>query len=320
MDIVFVKLGALGDVINTLPLAITLKECLHARIHWLVEPLSLPIVRGHPAVYSAIVFDRSKWPGALPAFLAQLRRLEFDIALDLQRTAKSALFCQASRSTRKIGFDKSRCKELTWILPFERIEPADPHRHMVYQYLDFARHLGIEPGPVRWDIPFSGNPPAGIPRDYVVLNVGATKEANRWSARGFASLAEGVMRGRGLPCVLTGSREDVTMARAIASMAPARTVDMVGRTTIAELIEILAGAKAVVTCDTGPMHLAVALGTEVVALMGPSDPRRTGPFKGTVVRLDLPCMPCNKRRCKNPLCMRGIVPEMVMEALDCVLG
>lgn len=110
------------------------------------------------------------------------------------------------------------------------------------------------------------------------------------------------------------------MAEKIEVLKPGVAVNMAGRTTIQELIEILAGAKAVVTCDTGPMHLAVALGTEVVALMGPSDPRRTGPFKGTVVRLDLPCMPCNKRRCKNPLCMRGIVPEMVMEALDCVLG
>jgi len=71
-----------------------------------------------------------------------------------------------------------------------------------------------------------------------------------------------------------------------------------------------------VSCDTGPMHLAVALGREVVARVGPSDPRRTGPLIGRVVRLDLDCMPCNRRHCDNPRCMRGITAEMVLRELE----
>lgn len=314
--ILFVKLGALGDVINTLPLAVTLKERLGARIHWLVEPLSHPLIEGHPAVASAILFDRNAWPRSLPSVLAAMRGTRYDIALDLQRTAKSALFCMASRSVRKIGFDRTRCKELTWLAPFERIAPSDPLRHMVHQYLEFAVHLGVEPDEIRWDIPVKGILPAGIPPEYVVLNLGATKSANRWTAEGFAGLAQAIMQRYGLRCVLTGAREDVPMAARIEAIHPGLTINMAGKTTVSELIELLAAAKAVVTCDTGPMHLAVALGRNVVALMGPSDPRRTGPFRGSVVRLDLACMPCNKRRCADPVCMKGIEPPMVMEKLD----
>lgn len=319
MDILFVKLGALGDVINTLPLAITLREGLDARIHWLVEPLSKPIVSGHPAVDDVILFDRKRWSRTLPGVIHRLRETRFDIALDLQRIAKSGLFCMTSRSCRKIGFDRMRCKELMWILPFERIPAGDPGDHMTRQYLEFAKFLGVNPGTIRWDIPVSGILPAGLPRDYVVLNIGATKAANRWTAEGFAALATTLARRRGLASVITGGPEDMGMAQSICSLGNGPMVNLAGRTTIDELKEILAGSRAVVSCDTGPMHLAVALGKEVVALMGPSDPKRTGPFRGSVVRQDLGCMPCNKRHCEDPRCMRGITEAMVMGELEKVL-
>lgn len=316
MDILFIKLGAMGDVINTLPLAITLKERLGARIHWLVEPLSLPLVSGHPAIETAILFDKKHWRKVLLEVLRDFRSRRFDITLDLQRIAKSGLFCVASRSDRKIGFDRARCKEFTWVLPFERIPAGDPGDHMARQYLEFAQYLGAAPGEIRWDIPVTGKPPADIPRDYVVLNIGATKAANRWTAEGFAALADALMRRRSLASVLTGGSEDADMARTIASLGNDSLINLVGKTSIPELKEVIAGSRAVVSCDTGPMHLAVALGREVVALVGPSDPRRTGPLIGRVVRLDLDCMPCNRRHCDNPRCMRGITAEMVLRELE----
>jgi len=319
MDILIVKLGALGDVINTLPLAVTLKERLGARIHWLVEPLSHAIVSGHPAVDDVILFDKRDWRRALPGVLHSLRSQRFDIALDLQRIIKSGLFCMASSSRRRVGFDRARCKELTWMLPFERIPAADPGAHMALQYLEFASHLGAHPGEIRWDIPVSGGIPGGIPEAYVVLNIGATKGANRWTAEGFAALAEHLSHHRSLPSVLTGGPEDTGMAHRIASLARCPVIDMTGRTTIPELKEVIAGSRAVVSCDTGPMHLAVALGKKVLALMGPSEPRRTGPLKGKVTRLDLDCMPCNRRHCDDPRCMRGISADMVIRDLDGLL-
>lgn len=319
MKILFIKLGALGDVINTLPLAITLHEQLSAHIHWLVEPLSHPLVSSHPSVEKAILFDKKHWPRALSGVLKELRSEEFDIVLDLQRLIKSGFFCMAVRAARRIGFDKARCKEFTWLFPFERIPASDPTVHMAYQYLEFARYLGATPSEIRWDIPTTGQIPSGLPKKYVVLNIGATTSAKHWSASGFASLASGLLEHYKVQGVLTGGPADMPMAQEIESLAGGGVMSLVGRTSFQDLVEIISGAQAVVTCDTGPMHLAVALGKEVIVLIGPTNPRRTGPLRGKIIRQDLACMPCNKRTCENPECMSGITAEMVLNALDGML-
>ena len=316
MEILFVKLGAFGDVVNTLPLAIALKEHLNARIHWLVEPLSLPLVAEHPAVEKAILFERKRWAKSIPEVVKEVRARRYDIVLDLQRTIKSGTFAFAADGKRRIGFDKARCKEFTWLFPFERISPQDPSRHMLRQYLEFAEHLGTNDPEIRWDIPVRGRHPFKLPERYLVLNIGATKPANKWTAQGFAELAGLVQERYGLSSVLTGGPEDRAMAAEIVRMRSGGVINLAGETTLLDLKEVLAGAMAVVSCDTGPMHLAVALGRDVIALFGPADPRRTGPFKGVVIRKSMPCAPCNRRVCEHPECMLSITPADVMERLE----
>ncbi|OPZ60631.1 MAG: Lipopolysaccharide core heptosyltransferase RfaQ [Deltaproteobacteria bacterium ADurb.Bin510] len=318
MRILLIKLGALGDVVNTLPLAVNLKEQLGAEIWWLVEPLSLPLVAQHPAVDRAVVFDKRDWRASLREVRRILNTTEFDLALDLQRIWKSGLLTLLAPAERRIGFDRARCKELTWLLPFERIAPGDPASHMLWQYADFAKHLGIADYEIAWRIGLNGQRPAGLPQNYVVLNIGATKPANRWTAAGFAGLTDQIKQTTGLECVLTGGPEDRELGAAIAAMNPA-VIDLSGRTTLDELKETLAAAAAVVSCDTGPMHLAVALARPVVALFGPADERRTGPFQGRVVRAETACAPCGQRRCAEPRCMQAITPTMVMAALHALL-
>ena len=315
MDILIVKLGALGDVINSLPFVIHAKTKLDARIHWLVEPLSYPLLVEHPAVDRVILFDKYDWSGSLPEVMSTIRGVTFTLALDLQRILKSGFLCLASRSGRRIGFDRRRCKELTWLFPFERVGPQDPGRHMILQYMEFAEYLGIGRGDVRWEIPVSGVHPFDLPAKYLVLNIGAAKSANKWTAQGFAELAEAVMSRYGLVSVLIGAKEDCGMADAIERRAGGAVISLVGKTTLLDLKEVIAGAKAMVSCDTGPMHLAVALGKDVVALFGPSDPRRTGPFRGEVIQKQLSCVPCNRRECRDPRCMLAIAPADVMERL-----
>jgi ADP-heptose:LPS heptosyltransferase len=316
MDILIVKLGALGDVVNTLPLAIRLKSHFNARIHWITEPLSLPLLSRHPQVDRTILLDRSCLRKSLGKVIGEIRGLRFDVALDLQRIFKSALLCMAASADRRVGFDRRRCKEMTWIMPFDRIAPSDPAAHMVEQYLEFARYLGAGGAEVQWNIPEGDAPPGDLPGDYIVLNIGATKPANRWSPEGFARLARLVTNRHHLPCVLTGGRDDVSAAARITALAAESVINLVGKTTISQLTSVLFGARAVVSCDTGPMHLAVALGKEVVALFGPADPGRTGPYRGQVVSADLPCAPCNRRTCENPVCMQSITPEDVLEKID----
>jgi lipopolysaccharide heptosyltransferase I len=316
MDILFVKLGALGDVINTLPLAVSLKNNLDAGITWLVEPLSFPIVDGHPAVDNVILFDKKNLRQSLPDVLGKLREKRFDIVMDLQRILKSASFAMVSKASRRIGFDKRRCKEMTWLFPFERIAMGDPGRHMAVQYLDFARHLGVDSDQIKWDIPVSGAIPFSLPERYVVLNIGATKKANLWPEDNFSMLARIIKSRFGVVSVITGGREDENSSAAITEKAGDCVINLAGKTTIPELKEVLAGAKMVVSCDTGPMHLAVALKRQVIALFGPSDPARTGPLHGTVIQKALDCSPCNRRSCDDPKCMRGITPQDVFEKME----
>ena len=316
MEILFVKLGALGDVINTLPLAVNLKKNLDAKITWLVEPLSYPIVNGHPSVDRVILFDKKNWKKSVFDVFKEVRNGHFDITLDLQRILKSACFCMASKGSRRIGFDKSRCKEMAWLFPFERIEPSDDCKHMVLQYFDFAKHLGVNSPEIRWDIPVTGDIPQNLPRRYIVLNIGATKKANKWPEDNFSKLAEMIKLRFGIKGVITGSMEDISSSMTIAEKSKDYVINLAGKTTIPELKEIIAGAELVVSCDTGPMHLAVALNKPVVALFGPADPRRTGPLFGEVIQKPLSCSPCNKSSCDDPVCMREITPQDVFERME----
>ncbi|MEA2101194.1 MAG: glycosyltransferase family 9 protein [Thermodesulfobacteriota bacterium] len=319
MDILIIKLGAMGDVVNTLPLAFDLKTRLDARICWLIEPLSLPLVKGHPCVDEVIVFDPDNWSDSGKKVIQLLRRHSFDIALDLQRTLKSSLFCLAARAERKIGFDKNRCKEQTWLLPFERIPSSDPGRHMVYQYMEFSSFLGGTPGEIRWAIPVDAGMPFPLPAGYVVLNIGATKTANKWTDTGFACLANAIQQRFHLYSVITGGTQDIPSAKAITSLSGAKIIDLAGKTSITDLKGIIAESRAVISADTGPMHLAVALGKEVIGLFGPSDPSRTGPLNNHVIRHDLCCSPCNQRQCSHSTCMKRIEVQQVMDVLKDLL-
>jgi lipopolysaccharide heptosyltransferase II len=319
MDILVIKLGAMGDVINTLPLVVQLRKHLKAKIHWIVAPLSYPIVSGHPSVDRAILFDKSRWKSSIVEVTKAIRSHDFDLVLDLQRILKSGMLCMMANGNRRIGFDRKRCKEMTWIFPFERIPASDPSSHMLLQYLEFAEYLGIKESGVEWQLSASPTRPDALPDQYIVLNIGATKPANKWTVHGFTALADDMARHFGVSSVLTGGREDMEMAKQIEAVSSEKIINLAGSTTIDDLKNILQHARAVVTCDTGPMHLAVALKKEVVALFGPSDHRRTGPFQGHVIRKNVHCSPCSRKTCENPICMSGITPEDVMKKLNDLL-
>ena len=318
MKVLIIKLGALGDVINTLPLAIHIKEHLNAEIHWLVAPLSFPIIKEHKSVDRAILFDKHNLKKSIRDTIKKIRQTRYDIVLDLQRLLKSGFFCLAAKADRKIGFDKQRCKEMSWLFPFERIPPADPNTHMLNQYMEFAKHLGIEPGKISWDIPFTENKgqiKSELAYDYIVLNIGATKPANKWKPEYFAKLADMIEEQTHLKPVITGGNEDKQYAEEIVTKANCQIKNMCGKTSLKELVIVIANAKCAISCDTGPMHLAAALGTNLIALFGPSDPERTGPYTGIVIQEKLKCSPCNKKQCKDPICMEQIKPEHVMNKI-----
>ncbi len=283
--IAIVRLGAIGDVVNTMPLLVTLRDALpRAQLTWVIEPKSWPILEGHPALDDHVLFPRHEVRRHGAAFVRELRSRRFDVVLDTQRLLKSALVSLASGCRVRIGFDRCRSKEGNWLFATAHLRPREGQAPMIDQFREFATALGCALGPVRWDLPIPSaarqraeSALAGVARPYVVLNLGASKPKNLWAAERWAELTRRIGDELGRPVLWTGGPQDVQRARAAArSASPAR--DLVGATDLKTLAAILEGASLVVSCDTGPMHIAVAVGAPVVGLFGPADPARTGPY------------------------------------------
>jgi heptosyltransferase-1 len=288
--ILIVRLGAIGDVVNALVVANAIKRAdPTVVVGWAVHALSQPLVQGHPSVDHVHLWARGGGFAEWRRLVAELRAEQYELAIDLQRLAKSALLARASRAPRILGFDRARTKEFSSLWTRERIPPADRGAHMVDQYLEFAHYLGLhdaraefllppDPASERWAADFvreHGSP--------LLLNLGASRPRKLWPAERFGELALAAERELGAPIAFTGSAQDAPLAARARAMSPEGRSgggwsDLTGRTSLLELAALQRRAIAVVTCDTGPMHLAVACGARVVALFGPGEPRRTGPY------------------------------------------
>jgi len=322
-----VRLGAIGDVVNALVFAVALKEArLDLHLGWVVHPLAAPLVEGHPCIDRVHVWKRGGGAAELARLVREIRAQRYDLAVDLQRIQKSAFLARLSGAPRVLGYDRARTKELSWLWTKERIPAQEHARHMALQFLEFARHLGVEASEPRHLFPpddmaeaWSADLVRELGGEPVLVNLGATKPANRWSAERFGALARALAYGVGVPVCFTGGPDDRAVgaaARRAAGDAPVR--DLVGLTTLRQLVALTRRARLFVGCDTGPMHVAAAVGTPVVALFGPADPARTGPWgQGhCVLRVPPPCAPCNRKTCNQPrhACMEDITVELVLTA------
>lgn len=313
--IAIVKLGAIGDVVNSLPFVNRLRSGYpSARLTWIIGPAAHALVAGHAAVDEFLVFDarrRADWP----AFVRTLRAREFELAIDLQRILKSGLVVRASGAPLRLGFDRARCKEASWLFTNRRI-PANARPGVtVEQYLEFADYLACPPEDPEWRLPFEpvAAPAAGERR--IVVNVGASKPANRWPVEKWARLCERLVTELGASVHLSGGAVDRADTRAVAANARAPLADRAGELSLKQTAGLIRSAALFIGGDTGPLHIAAAVGTPCVALFGAADPARTGPFgpAHAVVRHAVPCSPCRRRTCNvagHP-CMRELDVELV---------
>ncbi|MBW1917408.1 MAG: lipopolysaccharide heptosyltransferase II [Deltaproteobacteria bacterium] len=339
--ILLIKLSALGDVIHTLPTLEALRATYpQAWITWLVEEAAAPLLIGHPALDDVWVSRRRSWlrprqNGLLWARAARelirlihrLRKSEFDLVIDIQGLLKSALWVALARSPRKIGYDRTR--EGSYLVLNERLPPFDREAHAVWRYLNLAQYLGAAPGIPRFRLPLqedTGVWLAPLWQDrsgpLIVLHPGARWPSKCWPAARFAALADRLVTEQQARVVFTGGVGDRPLIARIKARMQTAALDLSGRTSLLELARLFQQAELAVTTDTGPMHLAAAVGTAVVALFGPTAPWRTGPFGDghQIVRLYLPCSPCFRRRCPHPECMTGIGVEAVWAAVQQMLA
>lgn len=288
-SVAIMLMSAIGDVVKGLPVAASLKRAWpEARISWVIQPVSVPLVRPHPDVDELIVFERRKGLRGIAPFVDFRRRVagrSFDLVLALQVYAKAGILTALLPSPRKLGFDRRRARDLNWLFTTERI-PARPTQHLQDQYFEFLEHLGV-PVVKEWRIPFSEEERAaqreffaGFDRPALAVVLGATSPKRNWHAEGYARALEAAQYELGLQPVLVGSRSpgELDMAARVTAATRATPVDAL-RNDLRRLAWILDGAAVVLSPDTGPLHIADALGRPVVGLYGYTDPRVKGPYR-----------------------------------------
>ncbi|MEK6716554.1 MAG: lipopolysaccharide heptosyltransferase I [candidate division NC10 bacterium] len=334
--ILLVKPSALGDVIHTLPVAATLRRRYpNIRLDWLVEEEAADLVRGHPALSGVVVSGRRRWlrqfrnPVQIPRtlgevgrFAVDLRRRRYDAVLDLQGLFKSALYVLATGASIRVGFAEGR-EGAPRVLTHRVVAPPQPV-HAVERYLALAaavdatepvREFHIALGPE--DLAAARSRFTAIPRPRVVLHPAARWRTKLWEVERWRELTASLL-AEGMGVILTGSRQDEALAARIVNGLSPPPQSLVGRLTLKELVAVLRDVELMITVDSGPMHIAAAVGTPVVALFGPTDPLRTGPLgPGTVLRRELPCSPCLRRRCQiadTYRCMRDLGVAEVLQA------
>ena len=284
--ICIVMMSAIGDAVHVLPVVTALKR--HepaATITWILQPGPAALVRGHPDVDEIIVFEKSRGWRGLFDLRRQLATREFDLAIGLQVYIKAGLVTSFVRAPVKLGFDKARARDLNWLFTTERIPPHAP-QHVQDQYLEFLSALGVAAEPLEWklgpwpdELARRDHVLATISRPFATLVIGATNREKEWSSQRWSQVANALRSDFGLEVVLAGGRtpRELETARAIEA-AGARAHSTLG-VPLRELVTILDASALVISLDTAPLHMAVALERPVISLMGYNNPKRVGPYR-----------------------------------------
>lgn len=334
--ILIVKPSSFGDIVHSLPfLHVVRRSFPHARITWVVSRSNMDLLTGHPDLDEVLIFERERWGGMkdffrsaseFSHFVRRLREGRFDLAVDLQGLFRSALLTFATGARERVGFSGAReWSHLFYNVP---VEVPDPEMHAVDRYLLVARRLSLDVnGAPEFNVfippeahEFAGRYLASANperRALVVLLPASRWVSKRWPPDCFAELAGRVEAELDAAVLFLGGRDDVRLAGRIRGMMKRSALSLVGETTLKQSAAVLARADAVVANDTGPMHLAAALGVPVVALYGPTSPARTGPY-GRNIRLlvsQRECAPCFEEDCEDPECMRDISVDEVCAGL-----
>ena len=333
MRILIVKLSAIGDVVHSLPVLSALREMYpNASIHWLIEEAAAGLLENHPLIDKVLVSKRKSWLKRLKKgdgrplrdcirFIQTLRSEPYDLVLDLQNLAKSSLWVALAKSRRKLGYYGTA--EYAYVPLTEKVGPENFNLHAVDRYLTFIHYLGGPAGTPKFPLPLLPEHSLRAKKlidkfglngkKLVVIHPRALWSTKLWEIEHFRSLSSKLQRNLGVGVIFTGSYDDRSYIQQIVAGIRPKPVSLCGQSTLLELAAIFKEADIAVTTDTGPMHLAAAIGTPVVALFGPTDPARTGPYgkDHTVMSTKLSCRPCFKKQCPDVRCMREILPERV---------
>jgi len=286
MNILVVRLGALGDVVHTIPAVAALRRTFpDAQIDWLVEAKhrSIPDL---VSVLDEVIPLEGASPNAWRMAIVAMRQTSYDVAIDFQGLLKSAVLARASGASRVIGFSIWHLREKT-ARPFYSATPSQDdgeEGHVIRKNLRLLRVLGIERDVIEFPLRGRGSRVAEIlrqlvPGPFALINAGGAWPNKRWPPERFGEVAAFLAEARGLtPVVMWGPGEDA-LAQAVIDASSGRAV-LAPPSRPEDLVAMAREASLVISGDTGPLHIATAVGTPTVSIFGPTDPARNGPWNG----------------------------------------
>ena len=347
MRILLVRLSAFGDCLHAVPTLTALRRHYpHSTIGWAIEDLGYGLLKDHPMVDHFHIYPRKAFKRREGTFLDRMRSLrdfrkelaavKYDIVVDLQGLAKSGLVAWWSGAKRRIGFKGEESREFNIIFCNERVLPSQEAVHVVEKNLSLLKPLGITPpDKPEWVLPSYQTELNGYIRPFLekcglmsngkavpfaIVNPGATWLTKRWPPEYFAEVAKGLIEKHKLPIVATwAGPEEEKAAHTIVKFAGPRSF-VAPPTDLRQLGALTSQAMLFVGNDSGPVHLAVALGVRSVAVFGASDPLRNGPYgsRHRILTGGVDCHPCWKTTCERPnkdrACLMLVKPETVLSS------
>ena len=341
MKILVIKPSSLGDIIHALPFLKAVKETFpRAKIDWVISRNLKGILEDNPLINELIIFNKDAWKDYknLPGTITEISLLKktliskrYDMVVDLQGLLRSGLIAWFTPAALKVGFEDAREGSRHF---YDKKVAVNSSSHAVDKCLEVAKEIGARVKTVGFPLHVSQTAKRKIRNllgdleTYIVIVPSARWCTKIWPAENFASLINKIQ----VPCVITGGKGDSAVAMKIIEDIPAfskkgpeglsnKIINLCGKTDLKELTALIAGAKAVVSNDSGPMHIAAALDIPTIAIFGPTDPLKTGPYgwqtnkKLKVIKADVPCSPCRKKKCDKLICMDKVSVENVLDAL-----
>ena len=325
-----VRLGSLGDVVHAIPFAAALRSAFpHARIDWMVDPRYIDLVDMVSVIDRRVPIDprhlfRPAERGGLLRTLRELRRERYDAVFDLQGLLKSALLARAVHAHRVIGFPRGHLREAPARLLYTAAPDPGDATHVIYKNLALLTAIGVENRRVRFPLSIPASPTVDSvvqrfgPQGFVVINPGAAWPNKRWPAACFGALAAGINATYGLRSLVLWGPGEKPLAHDVVD-ASAGAAEVSPPTNIKDIVGIANAARLMISGDTGPMHLAGAVGTPLVTLFGPTRPERNGPwslYDVAISRVDR-CACIYERRCRLDVpCIQSIAVDDVLLAVQ----
>lgn len=331
-SIVIVKLSAIGDVIHGIPVAVALKRAFPgARIGWVVEGRAADVLAGHAAIDHLFRMPRG-WSRSAAAILrlrSDLRAFRADVTLDLQGLLKSSLAAWLSGATRRIAHAPPESRERSWLLATDCVPATAPH--VVERNCGLLAALGLSVPQPRFDMPpwpvsreriAQWWAAAGLVSAPALINPGAGWPSKLWPEERFAAVARGLARHHGIATIVVwaGPAERAAAERIVAAADGAAT--LAPQTNLQDLGELCRRARLMISSDTGPLHLAAAVGTPCVGLFGPVPAGRNGPYGSGHATVEPPAhlRPAWRDRKTDTASMAGIDVAPVLAAAGTVLA